>query len=142
MSRRRSFYEEQGYLLVPDVLPSDEVDAVCTEMDAVAKVGSIALQFGVPLEVLAPKMRNTRFEPAGPTTNPDIPWATSVVDYVFHWLERKFLPDEGDGSGGADGKDTARSGESSGVGCPECGALLAYQEGCLVCRSCGYNKCG
>ncbi len=24
----------------------------------------------------------------------------------------------------------------------DCGALLVYQEGCLVCRSCGYNKCG
>lgn len=28
--------------------------------------------------------------------------------------------------------------ESTGLGCPDCGALLIYQEGCLVCRSCGY----
>jgi len=32
--------------------------------------------------------------------------------------------------------------ESSGLGCPDCGAVLIYQEGCLVCRACGYTKCG
>ena len=32
--------------------------------------------------------------------------------------------------------------EDSGLGCPDCGALLTYAEGCLMCRSCGYNKCG
>ncbi|MGH8734434.1 MAG: hypothetical protein ACREVB_12170, partial [Burkholderiales bacterium] len=55
--------------------------------DAVAKLASIALQYGVPLDDLAPKMRNTRFEPYGPTGNPQVPWATSVVDYIFHWLQ-------------------------------------------------------
>jgi len=141
--------DQEGYLTVgmyPDgragelfVKMNKEGSTVSGLMDAVAKVASIALQFGVPLEVLAPKMRNTRFEPAGPTTNPDIPWATSVVDYVFHWLERKFLPDQPDGLPSG---DVPRAVESSGVGCPECGALLAYQEGCLVCRSCGYSRCG
>jgi len=26
--------------------------------------------------------------------------------------------------------------------CPDCGNLLVYQEGCFICRSCGYTKCG
>ena len=37
-SRRRSVYEDQGYLLVPGVLPADDLDAICAEMDAVAEV--------------------------------------------------------------------------------------------------------
>lgn len=36
MSERRSAYEEQGYLLVPDVLPVDEVEALGAEMDSIA----------------------------------------------------------------------------------------------------------
>jgi ribonucleoside-diphosphate reductase alpha chain len=30
----------------------------------------------------------------------------------------------------------------SGMGCPECGSLLYHAEGCLICQSCGYTKCG
>lgn len=26
--------------------------------------------------------------------------------------------------------------------CPECGAPVEYEGGCIVCRSCGYSKCG
>jgi len=32
--------------------------------------------------------------------------------------------------------------ESSGVTCPDCGMVMIFQEGCLLCRSCGYSKCG
>ena len=33
-------------------------------------------------------------------------------------------------------------GEWSGNGCPECGVIMIFQEGCLTCQSCGYSKCG
>jgi ribonucleoside-diphosphate reductase alpha chain len=26
--------------------------------------------------------------------------------------------------------------------CPDCGSILVYQEGCHICPSCGYTKCG
>ncbi|MFW5970822.1 MAG: ribonucleotide reductase N-terminal alpha domain-containing protein [Desulfovermiculus sp.] len=29
-----------------------------------------------------------------------------------------------------------------GAACPECGAELVFQEGCFLCSSCGYTKCG
>jgi phytanoyl-CoA hydroxylase len=38
LTQRQRFYEQQGYVLVPDVLPGEELDAVCAEMDAVAEV--------------------------------------------------------------------------------------------------------
>ncbi len=144
--------DQEGYITVglyDDGRPGEifvkinkEGSTVSGLTDAVAKLASIALQYGVPLDELAPKMRNTRFEPYGPTGNPQVPWATSVVDYIFHWLQVRFgteVPRAGSqepaGSGDARGGD-------SGIGCPDCGSLLAYQEGCLVCRSCGYNRCG
>lgn len=26
--------------------------------------------------------------------------------------------------------------------CPECGATLFFQEGCVRCQGCGYSRCG
>ena len=59
-------------------------------VDAFARLVSISLQAGVPLELLCKKMRYLRFEPSGMTTNRQIPEATSIVDYVFHWMEDMF----------------------------------------------------
>jgi ribonucleoside-diphosphate reductase alpha chain len=28
------------------------------------------------------------------------------------------------------------------TGCPECGKVLEHEGGCVICRSCGYSKCG
>lgn len=60
-------------------------------MDAFATAISLALQYGVPLEKLVEKFSYTRFQPSGFTNNPQIPVATSIVDYIFRWLGSKFL---------------------------------------------------
>ena len=60
-------------------------------MDSFATVVSLALQHGVPPEVLCSKFSHTRFEPSGWSGNPKIGYATSVVDYISRWLELKFI---------------------------------------------------
>jgi len=63
-------------------------------MDSFATTCSMALQYGVPLKVLVDKFSHTRFEPSGFTSNPQVPYAKSVMDYIFRYLASKFLPVE------------------------------------------------
>ncbi|HJT16610.1 MAG TPA: vitamin B12-dependent ribonucleotide reductase, partial [Thermoanaerobaculia bacterium] len=63
-------------------------------MDSFATMTSLALQHGVPLQLLVDKFTHTRFEPSGFTKNPEIPMAKSIMDYIFKWLAIKFLPRE------------------------------------------------
>jgi ribonucleoside-diphosphate reductase alpha chain len=60
-------------------------------MDSFGTALSIALQYGVPLEVLVNKFSHTRFEPMGHTSNKDIRIAKSVVDYIARWLGLTFM---------------------------------------------------
>jgi ribonucleoside-diphosphate reductase alpha chain len=63
-------------------------------MDSFATTCSMALQYGVPLKVLVDKFTHTRFEPSGFTSNPQVPYAKSIMDYIFRYLASKFLPIE------------------------------------------------
>jgi ribonucleoside-diphosphate reductase alpha chain len=161
--------DQEGYLTVglyDDGRPGEifvkinkEGSTVSGLMDAVALLTSVTLQYGVPIEELSRKLKNTRFEPYGRTTNPQIPFATSLADYIFRWLELKFAPhaaradasyhpahpDAPEGSpsyGQSFNSVQSGAGDPTGLACPDCGAALVYQEGCLACRSCGYNRCG
>ncbi len=62
-------------------------------MNAFATAISIGLQYGVPLEVFVNKFSYVRFEPEGITTNPEIPFAKSMPDYIMRWLASRFIED-------------------------------------------------
>ncbi len=63
-------------------------------MDCFATATSIALQHGVPLRLLCEKFAHTRFEPSGWTQNADLGFAKSIMDYIFRWLQLRFLTNE------------------------------------------------
>jgi ribonucleoside-diphosphate reductase alpha chain len=63
-------------------------------MDAFAISVSLGLQYGVPLEAYVQKFVNMRFEPSGMTGDPDIRFASSLVDYIFRRLALQYLPED------------------------------------------------
>jgi ribonucleoside-diphosphate reductase alpha chain len=118
-------------------------------MDAFATAVSFSLQYGVPLKFLVDKFSHVRFEPSGWTGNQQIPYAKSIMDYIFRWLGAKFLSAE---------YAVTEAGESPALRptepdpqqqlpfspavadaplCAECGSIMTRNGSCYKCGNCG-----
>ncbi|OGN01446.1 MAG: ribonucleoside-diphosphate reductase, adenosylcobalamin-dependent [Candidatus Yanofskybacteria bacterium RIFCSPLOWO2_12_FULL_43_11b] len=95
----------ESYLTVgfyPDTMKPGETFLIAAKegstisglFNTIATLISMCLQSGVPLKTLVRKFKDTRFDPAGFTTNPEIPTAKSITDYVFRYLGMKYLKPE------------------------------------------------
>ena len=101
VTHKFSIAGHEGYITVgiyPNGQPGEifirmakEGSTVSGLMDAFATSVSLALQHGVPLKVLCEKFAHTRFEPSGWTGNEQIGYAKSLMDYMFRWLNLRFL---------------------------------------------------
>jgi len=90
----------EGYLTVgqhPDGRPGEifikmakEGSTMSGMCQAYCRAFSLALQYGLSLEDAVVRFRGMRFEPMGPTSNPEIPECSSIVDYVARFLELHF----------------------------------------------------
>jgi ribonucleoside-diphosphate reductase alpha chain len=120
-------------------------------MDSFATAISFNLQYGVPLKFLVDKFSHVRFEPSGFTGNPQVPYAKSIMDYIFRWLGAKFLgPEYAAGEVGetltlrpteSDPQQTlpfapAATMEDAPL-CAECGSMMTRNGSCYKCGNCG-----
>jgi len=119
--------------------------------DAFATAVSFALQHGVELRFLSDKFTHVRFEPSGFTGNEEIPIAKSIVDYVFRWLAKRYLPNEDqpqmlsepngeDLAAESDLKSREREvfvAQADAPPCHECGAIMVRNGACYACANCG-----
>jgi len=154
---------QEGYLTVgvyEDGLPgeifitmSKQGSTISGLMDSFATAVSLALQYGVPLEVLCSKFTHVRFEPSGWSGNPKIGYAKSIVDYIFRWIELKFITGEQgelfraipivtQGAAASDGTDPVEAlGQFIQMGdapaCNICGSLMVRSGTCYRCGTCG-----
>jgi ribonucleoside-diphosphate reductase alpha chain len=151
---------QEGYVTVglyEDGVPGElfirmakEGSTVSGLMDSFATAVSLALQYGVPLRVLCDKFSHTRFEPSGWSGNPKIGYAKSLMDYLFRWLELRFLKGEQGLLFGlrrpAQPQPEVTS-EVEGLGqvaelgdapaCQFCGSLMVRNGSCYRCMECG-----
>ncbi len=104
LTHKFSVSGHEGYITVglyPDGRPGELFITMAKEgstvgglMDCFGIAVSMSLQLGTPLHTLVNKFSHTRFEPMGHTQNPDIRFATSLVDYIFRWLALEFPPEK------------------------------------------------
>jgi ribonucleoside-diphosphate reductase alpha chain len=166
----------EGYITVglyPNGKPGEMFISMAKEgsvvsglMDSFATSVSIMLQYGVPLKVLINKFTHARFEPSGFTSNPEIPIAKSVMDYIFRWMDLKFGEHAGDDDGTeatipveARAVDQAQKAMAASAGgparitmqqprmtiqaqtdsppCPNCDSLTVRSGSCYKCINCG-----
>jgi ribonucleoside-diphosphate reductase alpha chain len=160
----------EGYITVgmyDDGLPGEiflvmakEGSAISGLMDSFATAISLALQYGVPLKVLIDKFSHVRFEPSGHTGNREVPYAKSIVDYIFRWLASKFLSKEDQAQIGvhvtlesksktatASASKSTKTTEAADIKsmyalddaptCASCGSIMVRNGSCYKCMNCG-----
>lgn len=114
-----------------------------SQLEAVGRLVSLALRSGVENKKIVEQLRGIRC--------PSPSWEKSgrifsCADAIARVLELRL----GNGQMHHKGEELAKRsphtmiedklGNVVGV-CPDCGAALRHEEGCVVCRSCGYSKC-
>ncbi len=125
-------------------------------MECFGTVVSVGLQHGVPLKVLCDKLSHTRFEPSGWTGNEEMGYAKSIMDYLFRWMELRFLsgkqlplfvttaaasgetvraPDQAPASVSQFLHDAYEVGDAPL--CTTCGSLMVRNGSCYKCVNCG-----
>ena len=159
MTHKFSIAGHEGYItagLFADGTPgeifitmSKEGSTISGLMDNFATAISFCLQYGVPLKFLVDKFSHVRFEPSGWTGNPQIPYAKSIMDYIFRWLGSKFLgPEYATAEAGSTPmmKPTEENPQvemkfdthiSDAPLCAECGGLMTRNGSCYKCENCG-----
>jgi ribonucleoside-diphosphate reductase alpha chain len=118
-------------------------------MDTLATSISYGLQYGVPLKFFVDKFSHVRFEPSGWTGNQQVPYAKSIIDYIFRWLGARFLGITEANEAGETPKlrptevepqqalpfDSIVAGDAPL--CSECGSIMTRNGSCYKCENCG-----
>jgi len=128
---------------------SKEGSTISGLMDSFATAVSMALQYGMPLKALVDKFAHVRFEPSGWTGSKDIPYAKSIMDYIFRWLGMRFIsPDYQETEAGEtpnlrptepepQKKLEFNAAPMDAPFCAECGSLMTSNGSCYKCENCG-----
>jgi len=118
-------------------------------MDSFATAVSYGLQYGVPLKFFVDKFSHVRFEPSGWTGNPQVPYAKSIMDYIFRWMAAKYLgpehvaPEAGESTKLRPTEPEPQQSLPFGPVvedaplCSECGGLMTRNGSCYKCENCG-----
>lgn len=116
-----------------------------SQSEATARLVSVALRSGIDVKTITSQLRGIRC----PSTirQPGLK-CTSCPDAIARVIE-KVVSSNGFKESGAHLQEATVSAAAKPVAdetatrtCPECGAKLEHESGCVMCRNCGYSKCG
>jgi len=115
-----------------------------SQSEATARLVSVALRSGMDMEVIIQQLKGIR---CPSTIRQKELSVTSCPDAIAKAIE-KVRKAAAEGASPipvsfATAAPSPRDGEGKlAKFCPECGARLEHEGGCVTCRNCGYSKCG
>lgn len=133
-------YDEEG---ICEIFTNTGKAGGCpSQSEATARLASVALRSGIDVNTIVDQLRGIR---CPSTIRQHGLKCTSCPDAIARVIEQEYekqvalgnwlpLPDTI--------KPTAETGDDQKGDCPECGGKLEHESGCVVCRQCGYSKCG
>jgi ribonucleoside-diphosphate reductase alpha chain len=103
------------------------------QLEAICRLISLALRSGVDVGSVVKQLRGIRC--------PSIAWEEGKAVLSCADAIASVLVIHAVGGVTKDNPEDYGLAKNLAGQCPDCGSLLAYQEGCFVCHSCGYTKC-
>jgi ribonucleoside-diphosphate reductase alpha chain len=110
------------------------------QLEATSRLISLALRSGIDISSIVKQLRAIRC--------PSVSWeqgklVLSCADAIGSVLEKYINGDETENDNVEMIEDKPGVFVRNWTGqCPDCGSILVFQEGCHICPSCGYTKCG
>ena len=114
-----------------------------SQSEATARLASIALRSGISVKSIIEQLKGIR---CPSTIRQQGLKCTSCPDAIAKTIERVYNNQVKLGKWQALGNQIPPKTSNSTPGrthfCPECGAKLEHEGGCVMCRQCGFSKCG
>ena len=123
--------------------------------EAIGRLISLALRSGISPKEVIKQLKSIKS--STPVRQEDGEIVFSVPDAIAKALEKylkggeqlELLPKKNGKSAvvspvllmAGDGKKSEEDSYRDAEICPECGGVMVYTEGCMICRDCGYSKC-
>lgn len=114
-----------------------------SQSEATARLASVALRSGMDVKTIVDQLRGIR---CPSTIRQQGMKCTSCPDAIARVIEQEYekqvalgnwLPMPYEIKTTPEIKD-----KEGGAFCPDCGGSLEHESGCVICRNCGYSKCG
>ncbi len=124
-------YEGQPFEVFATIGKSGRSTTAKTE--AIGRLVSLALRSGVTVDKIIDQLKGIGgeypiFQDGG--------LVLSIPDAIARVLEKRYM------SGANANKHHKTEFSLLGEKCPECGQTVSFEEGCMICHFCGFNKCG
>ena len=114
-----------------------------SQSEATARLVSIALRSGIDAKRVVDELKGIRCpstirqQGMGCTSCPDA--IARVIEKVLVEMEGNFVPAS---SASVPARSKLDGTINKAKPCPECGAEMVHEGGCVTCRQCGYSRCG
>jgi len=106
--------------------------STAAKAEAIGRLVSLALRSGIEVDAIVHQLKGIGgehpvFQEGG--------LVLSIPDAISRVLEKRYV------KGGLNGKSSDNI-KLTGESCPDCGQKISFEEGCQICRACGFTRCG